>query len=125
MVDWLAARVAELGEEDLTWGVASRRITPASEQGGQPSVVVEQRARMHPLVLMLRDERVLLGKLAESAHRCGIEERLLRQVEIDGTLIAKLINAILSDPELGLGPANWAAVPRVVPRHLRSMDQVA
>ena len=74
---------------------------------------------MHPLFVMLRDERLLLGKLAESAHRCGIEERLLRQVELDGTLIAKLINAILSDP------ANWAAVPRVVPRHLRSMDQVA
>jgi hypothetical protein len=62
---------------------------------------------MHPLVVMLRDERVLLGKLAESAHRCGIEERLLRQVELDGTLIAKLIHAILSDPELGLGPASW------------------
>jgi hypothetical protein len=80
---------------------------------------------MHPIVVMLRDEPVLLGRLAESAHRCDTEERLLRQVELDGTLIAKLINAILSDPELGLGPANWAAVPRVVPRHLRSMDQVA
>ena len=33
MVDWLAARVAELGEDDLTWGVASRRITPAAERG--------------------------------------------------------------------------------------------
>jgi hypothetical protein len=106
-------------------GVASRKITPASDQGGQPSVVVEQRARMHPLVVMLRDERVLLGKLAESAHRCGIEERLLRQAELDGQLIAKLITMILADPELGLTQIQRSAIPRVVPRHLRAMDQVA
>jgi hypothetical protein len=93
---------------------------PASDQGGEPSVVVEQRARTHPIVVMLRDERVLLGRLAESAHRCGIEERLLRQVELDGQSTAKVMNAILADPELGLTHVQRSAVPR----HLRSMDQV-
>jgi hypothetical protein len=125
MVDWLAARVAELDEEDLTWGVASRKITPAASEGDQPSVVVEQRARVHALVLMLRDERLLMGKLAESAHRCGIEDRMMRQRELEGELIAKVVRAILGDPQLGLSREQWAAVAHVVPRHLRAMDQVA
>ena len=125
MVDWLAARVAAIPEDDLTFGVASRRLTPSPVQGQQPSVVVEQRARMHPFVLMLAQERQLLGRLAESAHRSGIEERLLRQVELDGTLIAKLIGAILNDPELEMRPEQKARFGTVVPRHLRAMDQAS
>ena len=125
MTDWLAARVAALPEDDLTFGVASRRLTPSPIQGQQPSVVVEQRARLHPFVLMLTQERTLLGRLAEAAHRCGIEERLLRQVELDGALIAKLVAAILNDPELEMRPEQKARFGTVVPRHLRAMDQVA
>jgi hypothetical protein len=71
---------------------------------------------------MLRDERVLLGKLAEAAHHCGIEERLMRQVELDGALIAKLIAAILNDPDLEMRPEQKAKFGTVVPRHLRAID---
>jgi hypothetical protein len=81
-------------------------------------VQIEQRARTHPWVVMLRDERVLLGKLAEAAHRCGIEERLMRQVELDGALIA----AILNDPDLEMRPEQKAKFGTVVPRHLRAID---
>ena len=86
---------------------------------------IEQRARTHPWVVMLRDERVLMGRLAESAHRCGIEDRMMRQREMEGELIAKVIRAVLGDPQLGLSREQWAAVAHVVPRHLRAMDQVA
>lgn len=125
MVDWLACQVAELDPESMVWGVAGRRIMPASQAGGTPVVQVEQRARIHPWVVMLRDERLVLTKVAEAAHRCGIEDRLMRQVELDGAMIAKLISAVLHDPELGLGPEHWAKVPTVVPRHLRAMDGAA
>jgi hypothetical protein len=81
-------------------------------------VQIEQRARTHPWVVMLRDERALLGKLAEAAHRCGIEERLMRQVELDGALIA----AILNDPDLEMRPEQKAKFSTVVPRHLRAID---
>jgi len=40
-------------------------------------------------------------------------------------LIAKLISAILANPDLGLTHVQRSATPRVVPRHLRAMDQVA
>jgi hypothetical protein len=125
MVDFLAALVAALPVDDLTWGVASRRIIPAVEQGGQPSVQVEQRARLHPLVVMLTGERTLLGRLSESAHRCGIEDRMMRQVELDGALIAKVVAAILNDPDLDMRPEQKARFGAVVPRHLRAMDGAA
>jgi hypothetical protein len=62
---------------------------------------------------------------AESAHRCGIEERLLRRIELEGALIAKLIAAILNDPDLEMRPEQKAKFGTVVPRHLRAMDQEA
>jgi hypothetical protein len=122
MVEWLAVRVAALPEDDLTWGLVGRRITPPGTPNGQPTVHVEQRARIHPLVLMLNQERQLLGRLAESAHGCGIEERLLRRIELAGALIAKLIAAILNDPDLEMRPEQKAKFGTVVPRHLRAID---
>jgi hypothetical protein len=71
---------------------------------------------------MLNQERQLLGRLAESAHRCGIEEQLLRRIELEGALIAKLIAAILNDPELEMRPEQKAKFGTVVPRHLRAID---
>jgi hypothetical protein len=43
MVEWLAVRVAALPEDDLTWGLVGRRITPPGTPNGQPTVHVEQR----------------------------------------------------------------------------------
>jgi hypothetical protein len=77
-------------------------------------VVVEQQARVHPLVQMLDPAQVQLRGFAESAHRCGIEERLMRAKELEGELIAKVVRAILGDPELGLSREQWAAVAHVV-----------
>jgi hypothetical protein len=66
--------------------------------------------------------RSILGRLAESAYRCGIEERLLRRIELEGALIAKLIAAILNDPDLEMRPEQKAKFSTVVPRHLRAID---
>jgi hypothetical protein len=70
-------------------------------------------------------ERLLLARVAEAAHRCGIEERLMRQVELDGVLIAEVVAAIVNDPELALTADHQAKVRAVVPRHLRAMDSAA
>jgi hypothetical protein len=122
MVDWLALQVAELKAEDLIWGISGRRITPSAEPGGNPQVVVEQRARVHPWVTMLGQERLVLMRVSEAAHRCGIEDRLMRVEELKGALIAKLIAAILNDPELEMRPEQRAKFGQVVPRHLRAID---
>ena len=120
MVDWLAAHVAELPEDDLTWVPRPARSPLQATRAG--SVRRRAAARMHPLVVMLCDERVLMDCLAESAHRCGIVERLLRRIELEGALIAKLIAAILNDPDLAMRPEQKAKFSTVVPRHLRAID---
>lgn len=37
---------------------------------------IEKRARIHPFVVMLGDERNLMTRLVIAAHQIGIEERL-------------------------------------------------
>jgi hypothetical protein len=71
------------------------------------------------------ESRVLMGRLAEAAQRCGIEDRPMRQVELDGALIAKVIAAILNDPELEMRPDQKAKFGTVVPWHLRAIASEA
>jgi hypothetical protein len=94
MVQHVAAMVSQLSADDLTWGVAGRRITPSAQPGGTPQVVVEQRARVHPLVVMLRDERDHLRAWIVAAHQAGVEDRYVRLAEQDGAWAAKVIHAL-------------------------------
>jgi hypothetical protein len=123
MVCHLAGLVNGLSEEELTWGIAGRDIRQPAQPGGQATVQVQQRSRVHPFVRMLDDERRQLRDWLESAHRCGIEERRMRLAELEGTLIAQLISAILNDPELEMRPEQRAKFGAVVPRHLRALDR--
>jgi hypothetical protein len=122
MVEWLSIRVNALPEDDLIWGVDWRRITPASAPGSTPQVVVQQRGRVHPLVVMMERAQVQMRAFADSAHRCGIEDRILRNEELKGAQLAKVVAAILNDPELDMRPEQRAKFGLVVPRHLRAMD---
>ena len=123
MVCHLAGLVNGLSKEDLRWGLTGRDIRPSAQPGGQPAIQVQQRAQIHPFVRMLDDERRQLRDWLESAHRCGIEERRMRLAELEGSLIAKVIGAILNDPELEMRPEQRAKFGSVVPRHLRALDR--
>lgn len=120
MVGQLAAEVSELTTEERTWGVASRRIRPAAEPGAQPMVEVEQRARIHPLVVMLRDERKTLRELFEAAHHAGIEERQVALAERDGNRIFALLEGVLAEFRLAfrLTAAQQAQGREIVRRQL-------
>ena len=122
MVEHLAGLVNTLSEEDLRWGVQGRDIRPQSQPGGQPAVQVQQRAWVHPFVRMLDAERKQLREWLISAHAAGIAERQTRVAEMQGALIAKVVAAILNDPELEMRPEQRAKFGQVVPRHLRAMD---
>lgn len=84
---WLQERVSQIPEDELTWGVATRRIRPASEPGGQPSVEVEQRARKHMLWVALDDAIARRSAIATEMARLGIEQR--QQVLLE-TVAARL-----------------------------------
>jgi hypothetical protein len=119
MVAYLAFRVGRLDDEDLIWGLTKETIRQG-EDGGE-RVDTEKQARQNIWVVMLREERLLLAKVAAEAARAGVEERMARQVELEGALMVRLLNAVLSDPELGLTSVQRATIPNVVPRHLRAI----
>lgn len=123
MVGHLAVMVSELKPDDLSWGAASRRITPSAQPGGTPQVVVEQRGRAHPLVVMLRDERTTLRQLIEAAHRAGIEERQLALAERDGAQIAAMFEGLVAElrREWSLTAEQHAQARAIVGRQLRHM----
>lgn len=126
MVAYLAYRVSLLDDTQMTWGLTkqkTRQTRMEGEDGDGPGELVESEheARQNIWIIMLREERLLLAKVAAEAARAGVEERMARQVELEGALMVRLLNAVLSDPELGLTQDQRAAIPTVVPRHLRAI----
>lgn len=128
MVAYLAFRVSLLDDTQMTWGLTkqkTRHAQPAEdgEDGDGPRELVESEheARQNIWIVMLREERLLLAKVAAEAARAGVEERMARQVELEGALMVRLLNGVLSDPELALTQLQRAAIPNVVPRHLRAI----
>jgi hypothetical protein len=92
MVCHLADLVSQLSKDELTWGIGSKRTV--IETGENPVVTIEQRARQHPFVLMLRDERNQLRSWIMAAHAAGIQERYIRLAEEDGAHMARIIQAV-------------------------------
>ncbi len=121
MVAYLAYRVAALADEDLIWGLTKETVREGAGEDGGVRTDTEKQARQNIWVVMLREERLLLAKVAAEAARAGVEERMARHVELEGALMVRLLNAVLSDPELGLTQLQRAAIPTVVPRHLRAI----
>ena len=85
---WLQERVSQIPEDDLTWGVTKRKIKPAAEEGGQPSVEVEQQARKHVLWVALDDAIARRSAVATEMARLGIEARQARVLELVGARLA-------------------------------------
>lgn len=114
-VAWLAARVAELDPKVLTVGVAEQRIAA----DGAKTVVI--RSAPHVLLGIYRDERRLFAEVCAATARAGVEDRSVRLAERQGELLARVIAAVLADPELGLSEAQRARANETVPRHLRAV----
>lgn len=111
-VAWLAAKVAELEEHELTWG------TTQIKTGGQDGGTTEA-AEPHVWLKLYQEERKHLVRVCADAIRCGIEERRVKLAEAQGTLVAGLIRSILAD--LNLTAEQLALVSEVVPRRLREL----
>lgn len=129
-VQWLRARVQELEESALVWGV-TRTETETSgsmrvdldDQGDVESVgsapadkIIRTAGANIWLDLYDRERKHLVG-VCSAAIKAGVEERRVRLAESQGELVAGAIRAILSD--LGLSPEQEGRVGEVVPRHLR------
>jgi len=115
---YLAERVAGLDEGDLTWGPVSRRIRPAAQPGGTPSVEVVQAERRHPLWVALEDAIARRSAIATEMARLGIEARQARVLELVGSRLADGLERALA--EAGIPVGQRARVLQLLPGALES-----
>lgn len=119
-VAWLRAKVAEIEENDLVWGVTERAEKNATEFSGTD--VTEAAKPNVWLDLYFRERRHLLD-LTKTAISVGIEERRVRLAEAQGSLLNEVIRRILG--RLSLTPEQSKLLPVVVPEELRRAAQTA
>ena len=115
-VQWLRAKVQELGTEELVWGQTQtdKGIGP---QG--PVDTATEKAAPNVWYALYMAEREHLVKVSAAALRAGIEERRIRIAEDQGNMVAAVLQRILA--ALNLSPEQWAEVPTIVPRELRAL----
>jgi hypothetical protein len=116
-VEWLKAKVAELDEADLVWGVVEEVDKGAGEFTGTD---ITSAAKPNVWLELYQQERKHLTAVCKTALAAGIAERQVRLAEQQGALIVGVIQRILDD--LALTAEQKARVPEVVPRHLRSVS---
>jgi hypothetical protein len=115
-VQWLRAKVRELQERDLEWG-----LTKETTGGESPGLTHE--AKPSVWYALYTAERAHLVKVTVAAITAGIEERRVRIAESQGALVADVIRRILAEPQLS--PAQQELVATVVPRQLRALAGAA
>jgi len=118
IVSAFSLMVAEVPAENLTWGVTKRKITPGAD-GGPPVQEVTQEAKPHIALVLLKDWQEQLRRWVETAHHCGVEERMANLAEMFGEQIGRVVDAILGD--LDLSEDQQARVAQVVPLRMREM----
>lgn len=118
-VFWLAEIVAQLEQNDLTWGVTSHESGYGAEG---PIDKVTHTAAVNAWLSLYQTERKHLVDVCKTAIQVGIAEREVRLAEQQSQMVAQLFRAVFDDPELGLSPAQALAARKVASRHLRLVD---
>lgn len=95
-VEWLRQQVQRLEANDLGWGETETR-TASGEKFG--SVTIEKAAPSIWLELYQR-ERKHLVQVCQAAIGCGVAERLVRQYELEGQIVAEALARALDTLEL-------------------------
>lgn len=111
-VDYWRARVSEIEEADLTWGVTKVK------DGGDDRGTTEE-AKPHIAYVMLVDASNRLERYSSAALKANIDERRVRLAESEGRVLAGVIQRILA--ALELTPEQAELVHVVVPRELRAI----
>lgn len=88
VVLWLSAIVAELDEDEITWGQTRQKV------GGEDQGTTHEAGR-NVWVQLWQSERKHLVEVASACSRAGIEERRVRLAEEQGRMLAGVITRIL------------------------------
>lgn len=111
-VDYWRARVRDLDEADLTWGVTKIK------EGGDDRGTTEE-AKPNIAYVMLTDASNRLEKYASSALKAGADAAMVQIARGQGALLAGVIQRVLA--RLELTEQQQALVPVVVPAELRAV----
>jgi hypothetical protein len=111
LVQWKASecaywryRVAEIAEEDLTWG------TTKVKTGGDDRGTTEE-AKPHIALVMLRQAEKDLAEFAAASLRAGVEASLVEVAKSQASQLAAVLRALVSDPRVSVdGPADVVIV---------------
>lgn len=113
-VQWLFEKVQEVGaetDEDGNYKGENKALIQYTKLGITPSVWIS----------MYQEERKHLMAVAKTASSMGIAERQVRLAEEQGRMLAAVIQAFMSDPDLGLTNAQKARAPELIRRHLAAI----
>lgn len=111
LVQWKASevaywrfRVAEIAEEDLTWG------TSKIKTGGEDYGTTEE-AKPHIALVMLRQAEHDLADYASASLKAGVEAAQVEIAKAQASLLASVLRAIVADPRVTVsGPADVVIV---------------
>jgi len=87
-VAWLAAKVAELQEDELGWVVVEEHEKAATPF---PGTDTKQAARPSVWLDLYQRERTHLLRVSKAALDAGVNERLVQLAEQQGTMLAEII----------------------------------
>ena len=110
IVDYWRARIEDIEDEDLEWGVTREKT------GGDDAGTTSE-AAPHIAYKLLTEAQDKLAAYAAAALKAGIDERRVKLAESQGALVAQAIRGILD--ALHLTPEQLELVPTVVPAQLR------
>lgn len=115
-VSWLRGKVQALQDEDLVWGLVQH------DTGVGPEGPIDKetfKAEQSIWWRLLREAENQLANWITMALKAGVDERRVRIVEAQGSLVAGAIKAILDG--LNLTPEQTALIPVLVPQALRQL----
>jgi hypothetical protein len=74
------------------------------------------------LLSIYNSERDRTAKVAKACLDSGVAERQIQLAEQYGNLLANMLQAVFDDPELRMTAKQRAALPAVLPKHLRVIE---
>ena len=119
--DLLGQETARMDLERIfnTGGVAA--LIGHTYAGTQTSGVIATGEKIRGLAQLEADERDRAANLAAKAVAAGLAERQVRLAERQGVMLLAVLQAVLSDPEMGASEAQRALLPVLLERHVAAI----
>ncbi|WP_284752630.1 hypothetical protein [Arthrobacter sp. efr-133-R2A-120] len=115
-VKWLRARVQDLPDGDLTWGLAQTDVGLGPEG---PIDKVTEKSSPSVWWVLLREAEDQLADYAARALRAGVDERKVRMAEHQGLMVHAVMMAVFN--RLALTPEQWVMARAAAPEELRRL----